>query len=100
MPLRKTLATNMIYYANPTTHAYQHMRAGRIGYIDTPTQGNRRPHGSSNYLPHQNHRIHSYTLTITIRGPIRSDGMVNWCELRLQETATNSGTYRGEERCW
>lgn len=33
----------MIYFANPTTTSIEHMRAGVLGYIDTPGQGNIRP---------------------------------------------------------
>lgn len=33
----------MIYFANPTGNAMRYMRAGKIGYIDTPLQGNARP---------------------------------------------------------
>lgn len=38
----------MIYYANPTSpRAIEAMQTGRLGYIDTPLQGNRRPPGVS-----------------------------------------------------
>ena len=33
----------MIYFANPTTGAVEHMKTGTLGYIDTPLQGNARP---------------------------------------------------------
>jgi hypothetical protein len=33
----------MMYFANPTGQAVHHMRAGELGYIDTPAQGNARP---------------------------------------------------------
>jgi hypothetical protein len=35
----------MMYYANPTGAAVDHMHAGTLGYIDTPLQGNSRPIG-------------------------------------------------------
>ncbi len=35
----------MIYLANPTGDAVHAMATGRLGYIDTPAQGNRRPPG-------------------------------------------------------
>jgi hypothetical protein len=34
-----------MYFANPTGAALDAMREGRLGYIDTPLQGNRRPPG-------------------------------------------------------
>ena len=34
-----------MYFANPTGGAVAEMREGRIGFIDTPKQGNKRPHG-------------------------------------------------------
>lgn len=34
-----------MYFANPTGSAVHHMLTGRIGYIDTPLQGNKRPRG-------------------------------------------------------
>jgi hypothetical protein len=33
----------MLYFANPAGNAEAHMRAGELGYIDTPKQGNFRP---------------------------------------------------------
>lgn len=37
----------MLYFANPcgNSDVLEAMRLGRLGYIDTPAQGNRRPHG-------------------------------------------------------
>lgn len=35
----------MLYFVNPTSAAVHEMRAGRLGFIDTPLQGNRRPAG-------------------------------------------------------
>lgn len=35
----------MLYFANPTGRAASAMLDGRLGYIDTPAQGNRRPDG-------------------------------------------------------
>lgn len=35
----------MMYFANPTGAAVDEMRAGRLGFIDTPFQGNKRPEG-------------------------------------------------------
>lgn len=35
----------MIYFANPTGRAVDQMRAGMLGFIDTPMQGNARPDG-------------------------------------------------------
>lgn len=35
-----------LYFANPTTLAIPHMVAGTLGWIDTPNQGNTRPHGT------------------------------------------------------
>jgi len=32
-----------MYFANPTGRAIDEMRGGRLGFIDTPKQGNRRP---------------------------------------------------------
>lgn len=37
----------MRYYCNPTGDAVKHIKAGTLGYIDTPLQGNRRPIGVS-----------------------------------------------------
>jgi hypothetical protein len=36
---------NVIYFANPAGAAAEAMIAGRLGFIDTPEQGNKRPEG-------------------------------------------------------